>query len=226
MVTDKIATSAFVPMLNIRCAIRLTPEQAAEKRSGIRDRQVQVLSDQLWLARDGDNLVAKACHSAFKEMGCKGDKAVAAKQHMLSYGALKLDRLVSNGSSLADPVNNKWVLSKLAGALDMTRASAGKSALESAARVIVDKAQLDRVEHDSPEIKKAVRDKLTLKLLDCLTHEMNLVVNQHIEKNGLSANDGHLFTSHYIDHKVYDELLLLKQTKSRDNLLAVSIGLV
>ncbi|NRD74597.1 hypothetical protein HQQ94_15395 [Shewanella sp. VB17] len=108
----------------------------------------------------------------------------------------------------------------------MNKSSAGKSALESAARVIADKGQLDRVENDSPKLKKVIREKLTLKLLDTLTNEMNQVVNKYIKKHQLTGSDGHFFTSDFIDRKVYDELLILKQIQCDKNIVAINRGVV
>jgi hypothetical protein len=216
----------FSPSENARQAIRLSPDQAITQRQAIKDQHITQLSDALWLSRDGDTVVAKACKSAFNALGTQADKQDAAKQHILCYAALKLDKLIQHGSYLASPKVNKQVLADIATMLEIDRHSAGKSALESAARVLVDRVHLDRVEHVDPAIMTAVRDRLVLKTLHCLTEKMNRVVDKHIEKKGLDGKEGHSFSSAQIDHKVYDLLLIHKQVQRGQDLNALRSGLV
>ncbi|WP_224161357.1 hypothetical protein [Aeromonas schubertii] len=216
----------FTPTEHAREGIRLSKADAMAKRQEIKEQTITQLSNELWLGRDGDTVVAKACQSAFKALGSPSDKQDAAKQHLLCYAAFKLDKLIENGSYLASPEVNKPILNNIAMMLGIDRHNAGKSALESAARVLVDKAGLDRVDHADRDIKSAVRDKLVQKTLHSLTEEMNHVVDAFFEKHGVQDADGHSISAARIDFKIYDDLQAHHQAMREQNINALHSGLV
>ncbi|GLT17540.1 hypothetical protein GCM10007938_13180 [Vibrio zhanjiangensis] len=140
-------------------------------------------------------------------------KVKGIKQHMVCYVALILDRYVQdNGITVKD---KKQVLSDISEWLGVSPKDAGKSSLESGARVIVDKAQLDTTSSLSypPELKRAVRDKIGEKIFQSLTIEMNKILDKYVKENGIvgsgkvldkynyntSTDDNNVITSERID---------------------------